>query len=130
MKLCLFRIGDRFCALRAEDVREVLQSPPVASVPSGTVVSGLVSIRGRIVTVLDRAPDLLTECRGDWLVVLELPGRDVALLVDGMPTVEEVDTPVGVVPAHLEQRSARLLDGVLFREAAVHVLRTEALVTT
>ena len=129
MKLCLFHIGERLCAIPAEDVREVLHTPPVTVVPPGTVVRGLTSVRGRIVTVVDRAPDLLTECRGDWLLVLDVPGRDVALLVDTMPTVEDVDAPRGAVPVHVEQRSARLLEGVLLAEVPVHVLRTEALVT-
>lgn len=128
MRFCFFAVGGVRCALPLAAVREVLRAPDTAPVPPGTVVVALAPLRGRVVTIVDRSPDLGSSCTGKWLVLLEVPGRDVALLVDDLPSIEDVVTLPVEPPPHLERNAARLLTGVLLLETPVHVLDPVGLV--
>lgn len=128
MRFCFFSIGGVRCALPIDAVREVLRLPETTPVPPGTPVVALAPLRGRVLTVIDRSEDLGSRCSGTWLLLLESEGRDVALLVDDLPAVEDVESTPVAPPPHLDSRVADVLAGVLLLEAPVHVLDLAGLV--
>lgn len=121
--LCVTVAGQR-CALPAEVVvalHAAVQLTPLPGAPD--VVAGLVNRYGRMLPVLDLRRRLGLASRpvqvDDRLVVLRMPGREVALLVDAavdmleIPT-QSVDTAaVTASPAMLSRGVAVLPDGLL-----------------
>ncbi len=103
--------GDRY-ALPLGAVREVVVAPdaftrvPFTSPP----VRGVMTLRGRVVPVVDLAR-LLTAQTGDGgkVVLLELPRRELGLLVSEVAGVEHIDkVSPGVKPAPPIKGVARL----------------------
>ncbi len=106
----------------------VAPRPIMMPVPPGTAVVALAPARGRVVTVVDHSEDLGTACDGDWLLLLEAEGRDVALRIDTLPVLGDVDVEASAPPPHLDATTAGLLTGILLLETPVHVLDLEGLV--
>lgn len=131
MKLCVFLIGSRRCALPVADVREVVRFESWSLVPRPSGRVGLTVLRGKVLTLVDRSRELGVDPAPDgaasWAVLLELPGRDVALLVDSMPTIEVVGAAAVAPPGNLPADLSNLLRGVLLESGSpVHLLEAAA----
>lgn len=90
--------GQDFC-LNIGDVREVLKVPPLTRVPPGReYISGVVNLRGEIITCLDirgitggGAGELTDRSR---LIIADIPGGTVGVLADGVEKTIEVEESV------------------------------------
>ena len=96
----LFRAGGERFALPLESVTVVVPpTPPFAHVPRTTPpVLGAMSLRGRVVAVVEMAPLLGLPGRppgdgGGQVLVLDRERRALGFLVDGVLGVEPVDPP-------------------------------------
>ncbi len=96
----LFRAGGERFALPLESVTVVVPpSPPFSHVPrTGPPVLGVMSLRGRVVAVVEMAPLLGLPGRADGaaagqVLVLDRERRALGFLVDAVLGVEPVDPP-------------------------------------
>ena len=96
----LFRAGGERFALPLESVTVVVPpAPPFAHVPrTAPPVLGAMSLRGRVVAVVEMAPLLGLPGRpagdgGGQVLVLDRERRALGFLVDGVLGVEPVDPP-------------------------------------
>jgi len=100
-RVVVCRIGSERFALPVASVRAVVALPPVARIPGApTAVSGLVNVRGTLVTTVSGAR-LLSRSVGtaapEWLVVLAMLGGRVGLEVDEVEDLQTTGT-AGAVP--------------------------------
>lgn len=105
MRHVVFRLEKDRYALPLAAIREVVVPPPqFTRVPRAPrVVSGVMNLRGRVVTVVDLRALLELEGdsdreQGDRVVILDRGRRDLGLLVsdvDGMETIEKVAAAPG-----------------------------------
>lgn len=98
MRALLVPVGDSHYALRLEDVREVTEAPRVTELPSAPgAVLGIVNVHGAIVPLLDTGALLglapLREAR--WAVVADTARGAVALAASGLPSIQNLETPIG-----------------------------------
>jgi purine-binding chemotaxis protein CheW len=98
-QLCTFFLEDRFFAVPVEDVREVIRHQPMARVPLAPgVVSGLINLRGQIVTAVDLRCRLgiaaKTRQTPPVNVIVRTEDMAVSLLVDQIGDVLEVGDEV------------------------------------
>lgn len=93
-QLCTFHIGDMYLGVPVEHVQEVLRYHPLTRVPlAAPSVSGLINLRGQIVTAIDlrerfRLPKRPAGCE-PMNVVIRSDDGVVSLLVDGIGDVRE-----------------------------------------
>ena len=130
--LCTFRLDGRLFGVRVTDVQEVVQHQRLTPVPlAPPVVSGLLNLRGQIVTALDlrRRMELADRPADErpMHIVVRTPGGPVSLVVDAIGDVVEVertsfetppDTLTGVARELIT--GAYKLDGYLLLELDVH----------
>jgi len=99
-RVVVCRIGSERFALPVASVRAVVALPPVARIPGApTAVSGLVNVRGTLVTTVSGSR-LLSRSVGtapEWLVVLAMLGGRVGLEVDEVEDLQTTGT-AGAVP--------------------------------
>ena len=94
-QLCTFTIGENLYGVDAQQVQEVIRYQEMTRVPmSPAVISGLINLRGQIVTALDLRERLGLEPREDdklpMNVVVRSDDGAVSLLVDQIGDVIEV----------------------------------------
>ena len=95
--LVIVQIAGRRCALRALDVKSVIEVAAVTPIPRAPAwIAGITALRSQALTVIDcrRAIGLM---EGDWpadhrAAVVAEGGHSYALLVDG---IEDITTSVG-----------------------------------
>jgi len=93
-QFCTFNIGDMYLGIPVEHVQEVLRYHPLTRVPlAAPSVSGLINLRGQIVTAIDlrerfQLPKRAVECE-PMNVVIRSDDGVVSLLVDGIGDVRE-----------------------------------------
>jgi purine-binding chemotaxis protein CheW len=118
-QLCTFHVGELYLGIDVMDVQEVIRYQEMTSVPlAPQVVSGLINLRGEIVTALDLRrqlglPDRPAEAEPPMNVVVR-DGRDeaVSLLVDDIDEVVQTDeADFEPVPATVTGPAADLLLG-------------------
>jgi purine-binding chemotaxis protein CheW len=107
-QLCTFFLADRSFAVPVEEVREVIRNQPMARVPlSPAVVSGLINLRGQIVTAIDLRRRLgigpRTGTEPPVNIIVQTEDMAVSLLVDQIGDVLEVgeeafETPPETLP--------------------------------
>lgn len=104
MRHVVFLVGKDRYALPLDAVREVVVAPPrYTRVPrAGAAVKGVMTLRGRVVPVVELERLLVAEAPGDAarpagkIVLLELTRRDLGLLVtevEGIEPIEQIDAP-------------------------------------
>ena len=132
VRLIIFRLQREWLALRAEEIREVVQQMRVTRVPnSPTAVVGIMNLRGRILLVFDL--DLLLglpqrrEKDTLQLVILNLADQEIDLgfLVDQVAQIREipVDRMKDLSTSDLGERKGAFFRGALYHEGLlVHVL--------
>ncbi len=99
-QFCTFWVADLFFGVCVDEVQEVLRRQPMTPVPrADRAVTGLINLRGQIVTAVDLRVRLgLPDRTGDELpmnVIVRSRGEVVSLLVDDIGDV--IDT-AGVEP--------------------------------
>ncbi len=94
-QFCTMRLGDHLFGVDVMRIQEVISYQSMTRVPlSSGVVSGLINLRGQIVTAIDLRQRLDMEQRPEdelpMNVVVQTPGGAVSLLVDSIGDVVEV----------------------------------------
>jgi purine-binding chemotaxis protein CheW len=116
LRFLTFGVDDRLYALRAEDVAEVIDVPPVARIPQGPrALLGLANLRGSVVPVASLRELLGMEpaaAGADARAIVLNAGSPLALVVEAVDSI--VTTPeerVETSPAELGARDGELLSG-------------------
>lgn len=134
---CTFVLDDHLFGVPVSSVQEVLRAQAVTPVPlSAPEVSGLINLRGQIVTSVELRQRLGLPPRGAEdpsvnIVVTTSDGGRVSLVVDEIgdvlePSPEDFETPPDTVPATIRP----LVDGVCkLDHRLMLVLDTELAVT-
>lgn len=131
-QFCTFSVAGLFFGVPVDQVQEVVrhrESTPVPLAPS--VVTGLMNLRGEIVSVIDLRRRLgFTDPQTDTPrvnVVLRYDGGLTSLLVDEIGTVLEVDQEAfEALPETAGPAARELIDGVYkLPGALLHVLDVE-----
>jgi len=107
--MVLFRIGSRWCAVRAGDVREIALKGQVSRVPGAPpYVVGVALLRGRLVPVVQLETLLDAEARGEppstlpRMIVVSCGEDEVALVAEQAHGVVELVLEAGVAPAGMQ----------------------------
>jgi purine-binding chemotaxis protein CheW len=118
LQLCTFSLDGLFFGVEVQNVQEVIRYQTMTRIPlAPRVVSGLINLRGQIVTAIDlRARLGLRPRPADKLpmnVVVRSDDGVVSLLVDEIGDVLEVDESTFELPPETVQGNARtLIQGV------------------
>ncbi len=130
-----FFLDGLFFGIPVERVQEVLRYHEMTRVPlAPPVVSGLINLRGQIVTALDlrRRLDLHERAAGElpMNIVIRTAEGAVSLLVDEIGDVVETDAESFEPPPDTLTSSTRdLIEGVYkLNERLMHVLDTEKII--
>ncbi len=131
-QFCTFMLGDLFFGVEVHKVQEVIRYQEMTAVPlASEEVSGLINLRGQIVTAIDLRRRLLLNERppGElpMNVVIRTDDGAVSLLVDEIEDVREVDTEQFERPPETIKGVARdLIQGVYkLRDQLLLILDTE-----
>ena len=111
-QLCTFSLGDNLFGVDAQNVQEVIRYQEMTRVPKAPLaISGLINLRGQIVTAVDLRTRLGLEPRTDdrlpMNVVVRSDDGAVSLLVDQIGDVIEVDSENFEEPPETLRGSAR-----------------------
>ncbi len=115
---CTFYVDDLFLGIDVLKVQEILLYQEMTPVPlAHPVISGLINLRGQVVTAMDLRLRLgLTERNPEQLpmnVIVQTKGDTVSLLVDEIGDVVEVDDSAFEPPPETIKGTIRnLIDGV------------------
>jgi purine-binding chemotaxis protein CheW len=95
-RLVTFTLQDRSYGIDVSAVQEVLRGLPRTRIPlAPSALSGLINLRGQVLTAIDLREQLGLPPRPDdlepMLVVIRVAGEPVALLVDSIGSVVDVD---------------------------------------
>ena len=95
-RLVTFTLDDRVYGVDVDAVQEVLRGQPRTRIPlAPTSVAGLINLRGQVLSAVDLREQLgLTAYTADqepMLVVIRVAGEPVALLVDSIGSVVDVE---------------------------------------
>jgi len=132
---CTFRVGEVFCGVRVDDVREIVSDLTVTPVPlASEMIAGVINLRGQILTVVDMCRWLqLGETPADlcsrFHLLADIGNEFVSLWVDEMgPVIRPVDEEIERVPGHLDPSVASRVEAVArMEEQIVLLLRLEEL---
>jgi len=131
-QFCTFHVDKLLLCLDVERVQEVLRPQDMTPVPmSSPVISGLINLRGQIVTALDLRRRLALPDRPDGKrpmnIVVRADGGPVALLVDEIGDVLEVEEAAFERPPETLSGVAReLISGIYkLRDQLMLVLDAE-----
>ena len=125
----VFRLAGRDYGLEIDAVQEIIESPPIHSIPrGGTVLKGVLNVRGEVLPVVD-LPSLLNFADGrrdERMIVLAREYRSLALQVGRIEGIVPLDLGhCAEAPADAAELCIR---AVVERETAgpVHLLQTDA----
>ena len=95
-RLVTFTLDDRTYGVDVDAVQEVLRGLPRTRIPlAPSALAGLINLRGQVLTALDLREQLGLPARAEgvepMLVVIRVDGEPVALLVDSIGSVVDVD---------------------------------------
>jgi purine-binding chemotaxis protein CheW len=131
-EFCTFRLHDLLFGIEVEKVQEVLRHHAMTPVPlAPAVFSGLINLRGQIVTAVDLRRRLALESRADDVLPMNMVVRCedgvVSLLVDEIGDVVEVSREqFEPSPDTLQGEARQLIEGVYkLKDRLLHVLCLE-----
>jgi purine-binding chemotaxis protein CheW len=116
--LATFYIRDALCALDAASVQEVIRLGLLTPAPHAPEeVSGIINLRGRIVTIVDAGLKLgfgrTPPDRESRVFIIEDRGEYLGLLVDRVAEVVELESSDwNALPANISAGQARYFKGV------------------
>ena len=95
-RLVTFTLDDRSYGIDVTAVQEVLRGLPRTRIPlAPSALAGLINLRGQVLTAIDLREQLGLPPRADgrdpMLVVIRVAGEPVALLVDSIGSVVDVE---------------------------------------
>lgn len=128
LQVCTFTVAGLELGVDVTRVQEVLRHQPMTPVPlAPAMVTGLINLRGQIVTALDLRARLKLEARAaDALpsnVVIRHGDAMVSLLVDDIGDVLDVDSlAFEPPPSTLNATTRSVIDGVLKLERRLLML--------
>jgi purine-binding chemotaxis protein CheW len=116
--LVIVQIAGRRCALRALDVKSVIEVAAITPVPRAPGwIAGITALRSQALTVIDcrRAIGLM---EGEWptdhrAVVVAEGGHSYALLVDGIEDITTSVSEAGQVPGGFGPQWSRIALGMI-----------------
>ncbi len=117
-QVCTFLLEGALFALDVRSVQEVLRFQDITPVPlAPSVVSGLINLRGHIVTTIDLRARLGLAARPDSFnpvnIVIRDDGTTVSLLVDDVGDVVDVDQSLfETTPTTLKPQVRRVVRGL------------------
>lgn len=111
---CTFLLDNSYFGVEVQQVQEVIRYQDMTRVPlASSVVSGLINLRGKIVTAIDLRRRLGFEDRPDGLrpmnVIVRSGEEAISLLVDEIGEVIEVSADAYEKPPETLKGSARAL---------------------
>lgn len=103
MQVCTFRVAQFYCGIPISAVQEVIQSVTFTRAPLAPgAVSGLVAVRGDVLTVIDLRRKLRIEAAPSGSdpvnLVVRSGGEAISLWVDVIDDVIELDRESGAEP--------------------------------
>ncbi|MDO5672833.1 MAG: chemotaxis protein CheW [Actinomycetaceae bacterium] len=108
-----FVLNDALYGIEVNKVQEVLKGVPTTNVPmSPEEITGLVNLRGQVVTLVDLRKQLNLPSRAEgeeaMMVVVEADGEMISLLVDKIGDVREVkeadfENPPDTLPVEMRE---------------------------
>ena len=117
-QFCTFRLGGHLFGVPVETVQEVLRQQDVTVVPlAPPAVSGLINLRGQIVTTVELRAQMGLPARDGSLpatnVVIRAGEGVTSLLVDEIgdvlePDLDRFEAPPATVPAHVRRLVTRV----------------------
>ncbi|MFK8113426.1 MAG: chemotaxis protein CheW [Rubripirellula sp.] len=124
---CTFIVGWSLCGVRVDLVREVVSELACTPVPlSDRSISGLINLRGQIVTVVDTsvcigANENAMETKPTNHVIVDVGDERMSLLVDDIgPVIEIENERIEPTPTNLKQsipnfisETARVSEGIV-----------------
>ncbi|SHE50026.1 CheW protein [Ferrithrix thermotolerans DSM 19514] len=124
---CSFRLGDLFLGISVEAVQEVIRTQVMTKVPlSDPCVSGLVNLRGQIVTALSLRRRFGMEPKypkPPMNIVISNPDGAISLLVDEIGDVMTIEQDYfESVPETFDPRYKSLLEGVFKLDGSLLLL--------
>lgn len=95
-KLLIFSLGKEKYAIPIHEIALIIEEPPVTPVPNAPpYLRGIISLRGKVVSVLDVASRLQTSRNASGeerkIIVLDMGTDQFGLLVDGIDQLVSVD---------------------------------------
>ena len=95
-RLVTFTLDDRSYGIDVTAVQEVLRGLPRTRIPlAPSALSGLINLRGQVLTAIDLREQLALPARraglDPMLIVIRVTGEPVALLVDSIGSVVDVE---------------------------------------
>ena len=118
--LVIVQIAGRRCALRALDVKSVIELAAVTPIPRAPLwIAGIAALRSQALTVIDcRRAIGMGEADGNWptdarAVVVASEGHSYALLVDGIEDITTAASEAGSVPGGFGPLWSRIADGMI-----------------
>jgi purine-binding chemotaxis protein CheW len=133
---CTFSVGDVMCGVPVGDIREIVSDLPVTPVPSSAVaISGLINLRGQILTVVDMM-EWLRRDRSEaseparFHLIVSVANELISLRVGEMgPVISPQESDFEPVPRHMDRVvSERLQSVVKLSDRLVLMLRVEKLI--
>jgi len=128
-QFCTFWMGQRLYGMPVDEVQEVIREQAMTRVPlAGSMVRGLINLRGKIVTAIDLRKGLGLggqEAQGPLMnVVVSSDDQVVSFLVDAIGDVLDVEAETfEEVPDTLQGEGRELVTGVYkLGEGLLHVL--------
>lgn len=102
-KICTFYVKKHFFGIDVTDVQEIIRSQKMTQIPiANQTVSGLINLRGQIVTVIDMSQrlNLLPSKENEQAIHIIVRTEDgpVSLLVDDIGDVIDVSSDVFEMP--------------------------------
>ena len=116
-QFCTFHVGSLFLGIDVQQVQEVIRYQEMTGVPlAPDAISGLINLRGQIVTAIDLRERLNLPLRDEEELPMNVVVRDsenaVSLLVDRIGDVVEVDDDLfELPPATLKSDVRTLISG-------------------
>jgi purine-binding chemotaxis protein CheW len=117
-QFCTFYLGELLFGMEVRHVREILREQRVTRVPlAPTMVSGLINLRGQIITAIDLRKRLKLDTAashgGRVNIIVNVDRNTVSLLVDAVAEVEELQSRTfEPLPETLGGTARQLVKGV------------------
>ncbi|NLN14039.1 MAG: purine-binding chemotaxis protein CheW [Tissierellia bacterium] len=130
MQIIIFKLLDKYYALRTDSVEEITKYTDYTRVPNAPDwVTGLINLRGYVVTLLDLASLLKVDAPLEYnnIIICNHQEEKIGLLVEEIIGVREIEE--NMVRRFKKDMKAELLGIVQMKDYIVNVIDLEKLLT-
>lgn len=130
MQIIIFKLLDKYYALRTDSVEEITKYTDYIRVPNAPDwVTGLINLRGYVVTLLDLASLLKVDAPLEYnnIIICNHQEEKIGLLVEEIIGVREIEE--NMVRRFKKDMKAELLGIVQMKDYIVNVIDLEKLLT-